>query len=246
MATEKDSFVFYSSFYEALQDLKDKDRLKMYDAICDLALNNKETKMTGLTKTIFTLIKPQILANTKRYENGKKGGRPKKETIGFEELKTSGYENNKTNGNEKEETETKPNENVNVNVNDNDNDNVNVSALYDADVERINNVFVETLGNTNLNNIKECIGYLDKLPYEVIEHALKKTARKGAQWDYAITILNDYVKRSLDTLEKVQANEIEFKNKNNNQTEKKADKKIDQRDYSEDDFNNLYANVGGK
>lgn len=72
MATEKDSFVFYSSFYEALQDLKDKDRLKMYDAICDLALNNKETKMTGLTKTIFTLIKPQILANTKRYENGKK------------------------------------------------------------------------------------------------------------------------------------------------------------------------------
>ena len=72
MATEKDSFVFYSSFYEALQDLKDKDRLKIYDAICDLALNNKEAKLTGLTKTIFTLIKPQILANTKRYENGKK------------------------------------------------------------------------------------------------------------------------------------------------------------------------------
>ena len=246
MATEKDSFVFYSSFYEALQDLKDKDRLKMYDAICDLALNNKETKMTGLTKTIFTLIKPQILANTKRYENGKKGGRPKKETIGFEELKTSGYENNKTSGNVKEETETKPNENVNVNENDNENVNVNVAALYDADVERINNVFVETLGNTNINNIKECIGYLDKLPFEVIEYALKKTARKGAKWDYAITILNSYVENNLNTLEKVQANEIEFKNKNNNQTEKKADKKIDQREYSEDDFNNLYANVGGK
>ena len=245
MATEKDSFVFYSSFYEALQDLKDKDRLKMYDAICDLALNNKEAKMTGLTKTIFTLIKPQILANTKRYENGKKGGRPKKETIGFEELKTNGYEISKTNGNEKEETETKPNENVNVNVNDNENVNVNVSALYDADVERINNVFVETLGSTNLNNIKECIGYLDKLPFEVIEYALKKTARKGAKWDYAITILNSYVENNLNTLEKVQANEIEFKNKNN-QKEKKADKKIEQRDYTEDEFNNLYANVGGK
>ena len=175
----------------------------------------------------------------------KSGGRPKKETIGFKETKTTGYENNKTSGNVKEETETKPNENVNVNENDNENVNVNVAALYDADVERINNVFVETLGSTNLNNIKECIGYLDKLPFEVIEYALKKTARKGAKWDYAITILNSYVENNLNTLEKVQANEIEFKNKNN-QTEKKADKKIEQRDYSEDDFSNLYANVGGK
>lgn len=69
---EKESFIFYSSFYEALQDLKDKDRLKIYDAICELALNNNEIKMSGLAKTIFTLIRPQILANKKRYENGKK------------------------------------------------------------------------------------------------------------------------------------------------------------------------------
>lgn len=243
MATEKDSFVFYSSFYEALQDLKDKDRLKMYDAICDLALNNKETKMTGLTKTIFTLIKPQILANTKRYENGKKGGRPKKETIGFEETKTTGYKNNKTDGNEKEKSKTKPNENVNENDNENVNENDNALALYDADVEKINNTFVKTLRSTNLNNIRECIEYLDKLPFEVIEYALKKTARKDAKWDYAVTILNSYVENKLDTLEKVQANEIEFKN---NQTEKKADKKIEQREYSEDELNRFYANVGGK
>ena len=57
MAGEKESFVFYKSFY---------------DAICDLALNGNETKLTGVAKTIFILIKPQILANTKRYENGKK------------------------------------------------------------------------------------------------------------------------------------------------------------------------------
>ena len=72
MAGEKESFVFYKSFYDALQDLKEKDRLKVYDAICDLALNGNETKLTGVAKTIFTLIKPQILANTKRYKNGKR------------------------------------------------------------------------------------------------------------------------------------------------------------------------------
>ena len=143
----------------------------------------------------------------------KSGGRPKKETIGFKQTKTTGFENNKTDGYVKEETETKPNENDNVNENENDNVNENALALYDADVEKINNAFVETLGSTNLNNIKECIEYLDKLPYEVIEYALKKTARKGAKWDYAIKILNSYVEKELNTLEKVQADEINFKNK---------------------------------
>ena len=141
----------------------------------------------------------------------KSGGRPKKETIGLEKEKTTGFENNKTTGHIKKETETKPN--VNDNVNDNVNVNDNASGLYDEDVEKINNTFVETLGSTNLNNIRECIGYLDELPFEVIEYALKKTARKGAKWDYAMTILNSYVEKKLNTLEKVQADEIEFKNK---------------------------------
>ena len=130
-------------------------------------------------------------------------------------IKTNGFENKKTNGFNK----TKPNVNVNVNDNENVNDNVNVndndnaSALYDADVEKVDNLFIETLGSTNTNNIKECVSYLDKLPIEVIEYALKKTARKGAKWDYAMTILDSYVDKKLDTLEKVQADEIEFKNK---------------------------------
>ena len=72
MASEKESFVFYRSFFEALQDLKDKERLKVYDAICDLALNGNDTKLVGLPKTVFTLIRPQILSNAKKYENGKK------------------------------------------------------------------------------------------------------------------------------------------------------------------------------
>ena len=126
-------------------------------------------------------------------------------------IKTNGFENKKTNGFNK----TKPNVNVNDNENVNDNVNVNdnASALYDADVEKVDNLFIETLGSTNTNNIKECISYLDKLPIEVIEYALKKTARKGAKWDYAMTILDSYVDKKLDTLEKVQADEIEFKNK---------------------------------
>ena len=94
-------------------------------------------------------------------------------------------------------------------------------------------MFVETLGSTNLNNIKECIEYLSILPFEVIEYALKKTARKGAKWDYARTILDSYKDKKIDSLEKVQADEISFKNKINginsieskNETEEEANKR---------------------
>ena len=135
-------------------------------------------------------------------------------------IKTNGFENKKNTGYEEIETETKPNVNDNVNVNVNVNDNVNESALYDADVAKIDSLFIETLGSTNINNIQECISYLEKLPIEVIEHALRKTARKGAKWDYAITILDNYVEKNLNTLKKVQADEIEFKNRTSKNTEK--------------------------
>jgi hypothetical protein len=69
---ERDSFIFYRSFFEALQGLKDKDKLNIFNAICELALNDKEQKLTGISSNIFTAIKPQIVANSKRYEDGKK------------------------------------------------------------------------------------------------------------------------------------------------------------------------------
>ncbi len=109
----RDSFIFYRSYYEAMNGLKDKDKLQLFNAISELSLNENETKLTGVCKNIFTAIKPQIVANSERYENGKRGGRPKKETNGFQKEKTSGFESEKPNKNE--------NENVNVNENENDN-----------------------------------------------------------------------------------------------------------------------------
>lgn len=124
----KDSFVFYRSFYESLIDLIPQQQSELLNAICKLALDNEEIQLTGLSKTLFTLIKPQILANNVRYNNGNKGGRPNKKTNGYENEKPMVIENRnqwllkmKTNGYENE----KPNVNDNVNVNDNKNDNVN-------------------------------------------------------------------------------------------------------------------------
>ena len=74
----RDSFIFYGSFYEAIADLPDEERLKCYDIICEYALNNKIPEATGIAKSIFTLVKPNIDASIKRRKNGAKGGKGNK------------------------------------------------------------------------------------------------------------------------------------------------------------------------
>lgn len=114
MNSKRDTFVFYRSFYEAINDLNDKDQLAIYKAVSELALNFNEVELDGLPKTIFKLIKPQIEANNRRYLNGvkgakhgAKGGRPKTP--------------NKTPKKPQKNPKQTPNDNVNVNVNVNDN-----------------------------------------------------------------------------------------------------------------------------
>ena len=76
----RDSVIFYRSFYEAIDELPLDLQAKVYKAIFEYSLNYNEIVLEGIAKTIFTLIKPQIEANNKRFENGKKGGRRSSET----------------------------------------------------------------------------------------------------------------------------------------------------------------------
>ena len=72
----KDSFIFYRSFFEASKPLNSEQKAELFNAICEFALNQNETKKDPLVEGMFALIKPQLEANNQRYENGKKGGRP--------------------------------------------------------------------------------------------------------------------------------------------------------------------------
>ena len=84
-----DTYIFYRSFHEALSELDIKEYGKIMYAINEYALNQNEEKvnaLTGITKALWTLIKPQIDANLRRREigsrnaeYGKLGGRPRKE-----------------------------------------------------------------------------------------------------------------------------------------------------------------------
>ena len=71
------SFVFYDSFYQAMSYLDDKEKIQYIEAICNYSLFDITIEMDLKIEAMFALIKPQIDANIKKRENGKKGGRPR-------------------------------------------------------------------------------------------------------------------------------------------------------------------------
>lgn len=76
---ERESFIFYRSFYEAIKCMPPDVQAEIYPAICEYALFGRMPKnLSEVAKGMFTLIKPNIDVNTARFENGKKGGRKKK------------------------------------------------------------------------------------------------------------------------------------------------------------------------
>ena len=69
---QRDSFIFYRSFYESIKDLDKNQKAEVLEAICSYALDEYTEPLSGVSKGFFTLIKPQLDANRKRFENGSK------------------------------------------------------------------------------------------------------------------------------------------------------------------------------
>ena len=111
----RNSFIFYRSFYEAIKDLPRDIQGEIYTAIMEYSLYGNETdNLKPIARSVFTLIKPQIDINNKRFENGSKGGRPKKSVVDGE-LKNDQTETKGKPNNNQTETKGKPNDNVNDN-----------------------------------------------------------------------------------------------------------------------------------
>lgn len=119
MEKSKDSFVFYRSFSEAMAELTENDQLELYRAIVGYGLDADSPKLESpYLRMAWTLIKPQLDANWRRFENGckgascgKLGGAPK------------GNKNAcKTRKQPQNNPKTTPNVNDNDNVNDKEKD----------------------------------------------------------------------------------------------------------------------------
>ena len=221
----RDSFIFYRSYYEAMSGLKDKDKLQLFNAISELSLNENEVKLSGICKNIFTAIKPQIIANSERYENGKKGGRPQKKTIGFEKEKTIGFENEK------------PNNNENENVNENDNDNNNASDSCVDGLHKVIDFYNNNIGALTPFGLETLTDYLKEFDEDIVIYAMQISVEANKRTiQYIKAILNNWQKAGVKTI-------ADAKNESQKKTSKsKKESNFEQREY--EDLSYLYANKG--
>ena len=112
----RESFVFYASWLEAIKNLPREMQGEVLVAIVEYGITGEmPADLKPIAKALMSMVKPQIDANRVKYENGKKGGRKPNENQ--TETKTKPNENQ--NETKEEPNLTKPEPNVNVYVNDN-------------------------------------------------------------------------------------------------------------------------------
>lgn len=132
--TTRDSMVWYRSFFDAVETIKDiNTKYQCYYAILCYGFFGEEPKTDNeIVSVLFTSVKRNIDSNIRRYENCKKNG-----AKGAEYSKLGGApkgnQNAKKNKRPQKQPQKQPqeqplydNDNDNDNVYDNENDNVNV------------------------------------------------------------------------------------------------------------------------
>lgn len=193
----RDSFIFYRSFYEAISELPKENQADSYNAIMRYALDQEEIELTGISKAIFSLVKPQLDANYKKYENGKQ----KKSKTEAKQKQTKS----------KKVTNVNENENVNDNVNVNDNDKVSDSCV--DGLQKIIDFYNENIGLITPYGVEVLEDYSKDMPTDLIIYAMQISVEANKRTiKYIKAILNNWQKAGIRTL--VQAKDENHKKKN--------------------------------
>lgn len=204
----RDSFIFYRSFYEAIKEVPAEAQLQIYKAISIYALEQEEIELSGIAKAIFSLVKPQLDANYKKYENGK-------------QTKSKSKAKNKQTESEIG-TNVNDNENVNVNVNVNDNDNAVGESCVDG-LQDVIDFYSNNIGLIAPYGLKILESYLEEgIPAELIIYAMQKAVESNKRTiQYIKGILNSWSKKGIKTLIQAKEEEQEFKREKQSKTEKR-------------------------
>ena len=197
----RDSFIFYRSFYEAISELPKENQADTYNAIMQYALNQEEIELAGIPKAIFSLVKPQLDANYKKYENGKQ----KKSKTEAKQKQTKSKIGTNVNEN--------VNDNENVNVNDNDNENVSDSCV--DGLQEIIDFYNQNIGLITPHGIEVLADYAKEIPVDLIIYAMEISVEANVRTiQYIKGILNNWSKKGIKTL-------VEAKEENNKQKSQK-------------------------
>lgn len=191
----RDSFIFYRSFYEAIKEIPEDAQLQVYKAISIYALEQEEIQLTGISKAIFSLVKPQLDANYKKYENGKQS----KSKLKAKDKQT------------KSKIETNVNDNENVNVNDNVNNNVSDSCV--DGLQEVINFYNDNVGQLTPFGLTILEDYVKEMNKDIVIYAMKISVEANKRTiQYIKAILNNWQSAGIKTL--IDAQRESNKNKN--------------------------------
>ncbi len=192
----RDSFIFYRSFYEAIKEIPEGAQLQVYKAISMYALEQEEIELAGIPKAIFSLVKPQLDANYKKYENGKQS-------------KSKSKANNKQN---ESKVETNVNVNVNENVNDNVNENNNASDSCVDGLQEVIEFYNDNIGMITPHGLEVFTDYLKEMSSDLIILAMKKAVEADIRTiQYIKGILNNWDKKGIKMVIEAESEDKKFK-----------------------------------
>lgn len=177
----RESFVFYRSFFEALVGMDKENQADCLMAIADYALNGKEPTLTPAVRMFFTLVKPQLDANNQRFENGKKGGRPKNQT----ETETKPKNN-------QNKIEVQPNVNVNVNENVNEKEKNNLKVIKKEKFQKptIEEINLYCRERNNTISAEQFFNFYESKGWRVGNQAMKDWRAAVRTWEAKERTLN--------------------------------------------------------
>lgn len=220
----RDSFIFYRSFYEAINELPKENQADTYNAIMQYALNQEEIQLAGISKAIFSLVKPQLDANYKKYENGKQ--KKSKTEANNKQIKSKTVTNVNVNDNE----------NVNVNVNDNNNNNASDSCV--DGLQEVIDFYNDNIGAITPFGLETLTDYVSDMGKDIVIYAMQISVEANKRTiQYIKAILNNWQKAGIKTLSEAKEESQKGKPK-----ETKKQSSYEQREYSNLDF--LYKNKG--
>ena len=144
----------------------------------------------------------------------KSGGRPKKETSGFEKEKTIGFQNTKSKTKPNVNENDNVNENVNVNENGNDNDNEDVSDSCVDGLQKIIDFYNENIGMITSYGIEILSDYAKEMSADLIILAMKKSVEANKRTiQYIKGILNNWSKKGIKTVLQAEQEDENFRKK---------------------------------
>lgn len=158
------AFTFYGSYYQSIKELPKENQNELYKAIIEYSFEKIEPKLSGISTSIWYLIKPNIDNNISRYENGIK---PK----------------NKEKKEQKSETEAKQKQNrsnplslsLSFNLNKEYYNNKELNKIFKEYLQlrtKLKAVNSERAINTLLNKLSK---YDDNTKYAMIEQSILKS-----------------------------------------------------------------------